>query len=296
MRLFSRRTRLCTLSCTPTAGTVADLHLVNELGAAEELRQVRPAACRRQRPIDIKEHRSTDHDGTLPTSRGSANSGAATRAHAAMRAATRTPIGHPPQAAWPAHAADTTAAPSRGYPCGEGPRMLGWRCGEPATERPPDSSDRGAPVRPSRLGRGSGRAAGAGEGHGPTSSASGGALAPLAGALQVAAVAMLVGLVGGGDVESEPPQQRIGDIVGQYGQGAQSFADHSGGLPSTGHAARPVVDGRRDLIDAHLFPKVKSALPPSPGSTALFRPPAGPAGRSSTTSRGGGGRKCGVRP
>jgi hypothetical protein len=63
--------------------------------------------------------------------------------------------------------------------------------------------------------------------HRTTGGASGGAHAALALALQVAAVAALVGLVCGGDVEGEPPEQRIGDIVRQHGQGAESFAWHS---------------------------------------------------------------------
>jgi hypothetical protein len=41
------------------AGSVAGLHLLNDPCMAEELRQVLPATDRRQRPIKIKEHRST---------------------------------------------------------------------------------------------------------------------------------------------------------------------------------------------------------------------------------------------
>ncbi|MDZ5447913.1 hypothetical protein U2F26_35355 [Micromonospora sp. 4G57] len=61
----------------------------------------------------------------------------------------------------------------------------------------------------------------------------------MVGALQVAAVAVVVGLVRGDDVESEPPQQWIGHIVGNDGKQAEAFVRHGRALSSVVSAAGP---------------------------------------------------------
>jgi hypothetical protein len=132
---------------------------------------------------------------------------------------------------------------------------LDGRGGEPAAKWHPGD---GALVGPFRLMRDGGGSTGAGDGHGTASVAGGEAHAALASALQVTAVAALVGLVGGGDVEGEPPQQRVRHVLGQGGEDAESFAGH-GEPPSVDGSRHPPGCGRAaDTIDAHLCGKVKS--------------------------------------
>ncbi|MEU7926370.1 hypothetical protein [Micromonospora sp. NPDC049107] len=88
--------------------------------------------------------------------------------------------------------------------------------------------------------------------------ARGGTHAAVLGALQVAAVAVLVGLVGGGDVEGEPPQERVGHVVGYRGKQAEALTGHVGFLLSVVFAVRRDEWQTANTIDAHLQLKVKS--------------------------------------
>ncbi|GAA2183405.1 hypothetical protein [Micromonospora lupini] len=57
---------------------------------------------------------------------------------------------------------------------------------------------------------------------------------------------MVVGLVGGGDVEGEPPQEWVDHIAGDHGEQAEAFTRH-GEVPFVdGHVVRHgLLDGRR---------------------------------------------------
>ena len=69
-------------------------------------------------------------------------------------------------------------------------------------------------------------------------------------------------MVCGDDVESEPPQQWIGHIVGYDGKQAEAFVRHGKVLSSVVSAACPVHWSRRPTRSTlNLYRKVKSSVP-----------------------------------